>query len=150
MFTNYCYTTRSSARLRSFRNQRRFVTLATLIFLLSVRQSITAQTAETAPITVTGEPVPTATPHDNFREMRQHIMPEVSGTEITVTKKATVIKLDQQPPVEDNNLQELFTKAPGFLVRINTRRANSISAIGAWVIHRNPSLPWCLGTVSRS
>jgi Fe(3+) dicitrate transport protein len=45
--------------------------------------------------------------------MRQHIMPEVSGTQITVTKKATVIKLDQQPPVQDNNLQELFTKAPG-------------------------------------
>jgi Fe(3+) dicitrate transport protein len=43
-------------------------------------------------------------------------MPEVSGTEITVTKKATVIKLNQQPPVEDNNLQELFTKAPGFLI----------------------------------
>ena len=48
--------------------------------------------------------------------MRQHIMPEVSGTEITVTKKATVIKLDQQPPVENNNQQELFTKAPGFLI----------------------------------
>jgi len=45
--------------------------------------------------------------------MRQHLMPEVSSTEITVTKKATVIKLDQQPPVEDNNEQELFIKAPG-------------------------------------
>ena len=43
-------------------------------------------------------------------------MPEVSGAEITVTKKATVIKLDQQPPVEDNNEQELFIKAPGFLI----------------------------------
>lgn len=48
--------------------------------------------------------------------MRQHIMPEVSGAQITVTKKATVIKLDQQPPVENNNLQELYTKAPGLLV----------------------------------
>jgi Fe(3+) dicitrate transport protein len=48
--------------------------------------------------------------------MRQHIMPEVSGTKITVTKKATVIKLDQQPPLEDNDLQGLFLKAPGFLV----------------------------------
>jgi Fe(3+) dicitrate transport protein len=48
--------------------------------------------------------------------MRQHIMPEVSGTEITVTKKATVIKLDQQPPVENNDLQDLFLKAPGFQV----------------------------------
>ncbi len=43
-------------------------------------------------------------------------MREVSGTEITVTKKATVIKLDQQPPVENNNNQELFTKAPGLLI----------------------------------
>jgi Fe(3+) dicitrate transport protein len=48
--------------------------------------------------------------------MRQHLMPEVAGTEITVTKKATVIKLDQQPPVENNNEQELFVKAPGFLI----------------------------------
>jgi outer membrane receptor for ferrienterochelin and colicin len=48
--------------------------------------------------------------------MRQHIMPEVSGTEITVTKKATVIKLDQQPPIENNDLQDLFLKAPGFQI----------------------------------
>ena len=43
-------------------------------------------------------------------------MPEVWGTEITVTKKASVIKLDKQPPVENNNLQELFVKAPGLVV----------------------------------
>jgi Fe(3+) dicitrate transport protein len=43
-------------------------------------------------------------------------MPEVSGTEITVTKKATVIKLDQQPPLENNVLQDEFVKAPGLLV----------------------------------
>ncbi len=80
------------------------------------RQPSKAQTAEAGQVTVTGEPVPTPTPHDNWREMRQHIMPEVSGTEITVHKKATVIKLNQQPPVENNNQQELFTKAPGFLI----------------------------------
>jgi hypothetical protein len=39
-------------------------------------------------------------------KLRQHIMPEVSGTEITVTKKANVIKLDQQPPLENNVLQD--------------------------------------------
>jgi len=43
-------------------------------------------------------------------------MPEVSGTKITVTKKATVIKLDQQPPIENNDLQDLFLKAPSFLL----------------------------------
>ena len=43
-------------------------------------------------------------------------MKEVAGTEITVTKKATVIKLDQQPPVIGNNQQEIFSKAPGLLI----------------------------------
>ncbi len=43
-------------------------------------------------------------------------MNEVSGTEITVTKKTNVIKLDQQPPVIDNNQQEIFSKAPGLLI----------------------------------
>jgi hypothetical protein len=80
------------------------------------RQDSTAQTVEAPGVVVTGEAIATPTPHDNFREMRQHIMPEVAGTKITVTKKATIIKLDQQPPLEDNDLQGLFLKAPGFLV----------------------------------
>jgi Fe(3+) dicitrate transport protein len=87
-----------------------------LILLLMARQASTAQTVEAAPVTVTSEAVATPTPHDNWHEMRQHIMLKVSGTKITVTKKASVIKLDQQPPVEDNNQQELFTKAPGFQI----------------------------------
>lgn len=77
-------------------------------------QSSRAQTATSESVVVTAAPAPT--PHDNFREMREHILPEVAGTQITVTKKATVIKLDKQPPVENNNLQEEFTKAPGLLV----------------------------------
>ena len=75
-----------------------------------------AQAVQAPDVVVTGEAIATPTPHDNFREMRQHILPEVQGTAITVTKKATVIKLDQQPPVENNNEQELFVKAPGFLI----------------------------------
>ena len=67
-------------------------------------------------VTVTGEPLPSPTPHDDWKIKRDHLMPEVTGTQITVTKKATVIKLDQQPPVENNNQQELFTKAPGLLI----------------------------------
>ena len=43
-------------------------------------------------------------------------MKEVAGTEITVTKKTTVIKLDEQPPVINNNQQEIFSKAPGLLI----------------------------------
>jgi len=42
-----------------------------------------------------------------------HIMREVDGTRITVTKKTTVIKLDQQPTVIGNNQRELFARAPG-------------------------------------
>ncbi len=70
----------------------------------------------TSQVTVTGEPVPSPTPNENWKAKLDHIMKEVSGEQITVTKKATVIKLDKQPPIENNNLQEEFTKAPGFLV----------------------------------
>src|SRR6059058_2434583 len=75
-----------------------------------------AQTTETeqAAVIVTAAPAPT--PHDDWKPKLEHIMSEVSGTQITVTKKASVIKLEQQPPVENNNLQEQFTKAPGLIV----------------------------------
>ena len=116
MLTNSGYTGRCSAHLRSLQNHRWLVLFAILILLLIARQNSRAQTVQAPPVTVTGEAVPTPTPHDNFHEMRQHIMPEVAGTKITVTKKATVIKLDQQPPVENNDLQDLFLKAPGFQV----------------------------------
>jgi Fe(3+) dicitrate transport protein len=116
MLTTHSGTWRSSAHSRSLSNYRWFVALAFLILLLVARQPSNAQTAEAGQVTVTGEPIPTPTPHDNWREMRQHIMPEVSGTQITVTKKATVIKLDQQPPIENNDLQDLFLKAPGFQI----------------------------------
>jgi hypothetical protein len=89
-----------------------------------------AQTTSSERVVVTGEAIPSPTPHDNWREMRQHIMPEVSGTQITVTKKATVIKLDQQPPVENNNLQELYTKAPGLLVTEQHTPVSSIRSRG--------------------
>jgi Fe(3+) dicitrate transport protein len=67
-------------------------------------------------VTVTGEAVPSPTPFDDWKVKLNHIMSEVSGTEITVTKKATVIKLDQQAEVVNNNQQELFTRAPGLLI----------------------------------
>jgi len=98
MFRNHIYTWHTSGRSRPPGNYRWFV-FAVLTLLLVAKQPSKAQTAQTTPtaqaaeaaaVTVTGEPVPTPTPHDNWREMRQHIMPEVSGTQITVTKKATV------------------------------------------------------------
>ena len=75
-----------------------------------------AQSTDTPQLIVRGEAVPSPTPHDDWKAKLDHIMSEVSATEITVTKKATVIKLDQQPTVVNNNLQELFTKAPGLLI----------------------------------
>jgi hypothetical protein len=123
MSTKHSDTWQSPTQSQSLSNHRWLVVLAILILLFVTRQPGTAQTAEAGQVTVTGEPVPTPTPHDNWREMRQHIMPEVSGTQITVTKKATVIKLDQQPPVENNDLQDLFLKAPGFQIRPAHARA---------------------------
>lgn len=85
---------------------------------LLISPPIQAQTPNTQNRVVVTAPELTPTPHpqDDTRPKLEHIMREVSGTQITVTKKATVIKLDKQPPVENNNLQELFTKAPGLLV----------------------------------
>ena len=81
---------------------------------LVVREQNAAKTSRIiVPMT---KPSPAPTPHEDWKAKLDHIMREVSGTEITVTKKATVIKLDQQPTVVNNNLQELFTKAPGLLV----------------------------------
>ena len=46
----------------------------------------------------------------------QYQMPEVSNTEITVTKKATVTHLDLQPIVIGNNLEQLLVRSPGVQV----------------------------------
>jgi len=107
---------RFSAYSHSLPNHWLLISVTTLVLSWSFQQPIAAQTAEATGVVVTGEAIASPTPHDNFREMRQHILPEVQGTAITVTKKATVIKLDQQPPVEDDNQQELFVRAPGFQI----------------------------------
>jgi Fe(3+) dicitrate transport protein len=78
---------------------------------LRAQEAVVTQT-----INVTGEPVSTPHPHDDTRPKLEHIMREVSETQITVTKKATVIHLDKEAPVQANNLQQLFTKAPGLIV----------------------------------
>src|SRR3954462_566177 len=87
-----------------------------LLACLALNPSLLAQETTTQGIQVTGEPVATPHPHDDTRPKLEHIMREVDGTQITVTKKATAIKLEQQPPIENNNLQEEFTKAPGLIV----------------------------------
>jgi Fe(3+) dicitrate transport protein len=74
-----------------------------------------AQDTQASRVVVTASTSPTPSPED-WKAKLNHIMPEVTGTEITVTKKATVIKLEQQPEVVNNNQQELFTRAPGLLI----------------------------------
>ena len=53
---------------------------------------------------------------DDQRPKLSHIMKEVSGTQITVTKKTTVTKLDQIPTIIDNDQQQAFARSPGILV----------------------------------
>jgi Fe(3+) dicitrate transport protein len=54
--------------------------------------------------------------HDDTRPKLEHIMKEVDGTEITVTKKTSITKLDNIPTVVDNNLRDLFAQTPGLFV----------------------------------
>ena len=53
---------------------------------------------------------------ENTPEKLDHIMPEVDGTKITVTKKTSVTKLDLLPTIEDNNQRQLFSRTPGVFV----------------------------------
>src|ERR1700760_3398707 len=98
---------------RSLNPLRLFLLVIGAAVALFVINNSFAQTEEPA-VVVSATPSPT--PHDDWKAKLSHIMSEVSGTEITVTKKATVIKLDEQPEVINNNQQELFTKAPGLLI----------------------------------
>lgn len=105
----------------TFLSRPSYRTLSSLIAIathLIINSSIQAQTSnpESRVVVTAPELTPTPQPQDDTRPKLEHIMREVSGTQITVTKKATVIKLDKQPPVENNNNQELFIKAPGLLV----------------------------------
>ncbi|HEY6922968.1 MAG TPA: TonB-dependent receptor [Steroidobacteraceae bacterium] len=51
------------------------------------------------------------------RETRYaHSLPEIDGPTITVTKKTSVVKLDEQPSVIDNNQREIFDRLPGIVL----------------------------------
>ncbi|MDQ6625595.1 MAG: TonB-dependent receptor [Verrucomicrobiota bacterium] len=97
--------------------QRLFLTVSVgLICSIAAAFPVEAQQAVVQEIKVIGAPVASPTPNEDWRPKLEHIMREVEGTQITVTKKASTIKLEQQPPVENNNLQEQFVKAPGLIV----------------------------------
>jgi Fe(3+) dicitrate transport protein len=51
--------------------------------------------------------------NDDTRPKLQHIMREVDGPLITVTKKTSITKVENIPTVVDNNMRELFAQTPG-------------------------------------
>ena len=53
---------------------------------------------------------------DNTPEKLDHIMPEVAGTKVTVTKKTSITRLDLLPTIVDNNQRQLFSRTPGLFV----------------------------------
>jgi len=77
--------------------------------------SATAQDAAQSPQTPTLEKVEVKdrASHDDTRPKLNHIMKEVDGPLITVTKKTSITKLDNIPTVVDNNLRDLFAQTPG-------------------------------------
>ncbi|MBE7157133.1 MAG: TonB-dependent receptor [Rhodospirillales bacterium] len=75
-----------------------------------------AESSNRVIITASAPEVPEYKLPDDQRPKLSHIMKEVEGTQITVTKKATVTKLDQQPTIIDNDQQEAFARTPGVLV----------------------------------
>ena len=56
------------------------------------------------------------TPNENTPAKLEHIMPEVDGTKITVTKKTSVTKLALLPTIVNDNQRELFSRTPGLFV----------------------------------
>lgn len=52
----------------------------------------------------------------NLDTRYSHTLPEVDGAMLTVTKKTSVIKLDQQPVIIDNNQRALFSRIPGVFI----------------------------------
>ncbi len=83
-----------------------------------------ATAADDAPPTNTGRQAVDGTPGEKVvvkgqfnRETRYaHSLPEVDGPAITVTKKTSVVKLNEQPSVIDNNQREIFDRLPGIVL----------------------------------
>jgi Fe(3+) dicitrate transport protein len=65
---------------------------------------------ERRPIIVIGDK------QENTPEKLDHIMPEVDGAKITVTKKTSVTKLDQLPTIVADDQRALFSRTPGLFV----------------------------------
>ena len=92
--------------------------LALAALAAPARQTTTDRSAATpkkatnlAPVDVNAEPW-----RATLKAKLEHMLPEVDGTRITVTKKTTVTHLDEQPTVIGNNLDQLLVHSPGVQV----------------------------------
>ena len=52
----------------------------------------------------------------NRKTRYAHSLPEVDGPTITVTKKTSVVQLNDVPTIIDNNQRELFDRLPGIVL----------------------------------
>ena len=52
----------------------------------------------------------------NHRTRYAHSMPEISGTQITVTRKTTVVHLGALPPIVNNQPRQVFDQMPGLVL----------------------------------
>ena len=53
---------------------------------------------------------------DDAKPKLDHLMKEVDGPQITVTKKNSITKLDRLPTIVDGNLREVFAQTPGLYI----------------------------------
>ena len=104
------------------KSHRALLPLAVAVALTATTTATRAQ--DTAGDTRTSKPPTELTPVDvnaeawreTLKAKLEHMMPEVDGTRITVTKKTTVTRLDDQPTVINNNLDQLLARTPGIQV----------------------------------
>ena len=73
--------------------------------------AVSGKTTNLAPVDVNSEAW-----REILKAKLQHMLPEVDGTRITVTKKTTVTHLADQPTVIGNNLDQLLARSPGVQV----------------------------------
>lgn len=88
--------------------------IAILIGLAAASSAVNDRALPPSPIVVIGQREAAAKAARAAK--LDHILPEVDGTRITVTKKTSVTKLDQVAPIIDNDLNGLFARTPGVLV----------------------------------
>src|SRR5574337_251245 len=74
-------------------------------------QATSPQATNLAPVDVRGEAW-----RETLKAKLEHLLPEVDGTKITVTKKTSVTHLADQPTVIGNNLDQLLARSPGVQV----------------------------------